>query len=330
MREELVEFLLCPRSGSSLRLEVDERDGAEVIRGRLVSGAGDVYPIEGGICRLLPDRIGASEEATAKAFGREWKTFDDHGDFMAGEELFMAFAAPLKPEDFRGKTVLEVGCGGGRWLSICERFGARAVVGLDFSRAVEQSRQRNLSKQNVHVVQGSLYANPLKPVFDIVLCIGVLHHLREPCEGMKALVKAVKPGGRVVLWTYSKEGNELYLKLARPLRRLTTRLPHSGLLAVALPLAVLVWGYVKVFRPLLCLLGLHGPMAAYFGLISRLTFRDLWSVVYDQLAPQLAVYPSREEILQWVDESGGGLLELGMRTGNSWRVHLSRPCHENE
>ncbi|RDI72997.1 Trm112 family protein [Halopelagius longus] len=48
--------ILCdPLDKSDLELEVDERDGDEILEGRLVGTVtGEVYPIEDGIPNLLP------------------------------------------------------------------------------------------------------------------------------------------------------------------------------------------------------------------------------------------------------------------------------------
>ncbi|WP_435067165.1 methytransferase partner Trm112 [Haloplanus sp. C73] len=55
MKESLMEILCDPLDKSDLELEVDERDGEEIIEGRLVgSTTGEVYPIEDGIPNLLP------------------------------------------------------------------------------------------------------------------------------------------------------------------------------------------------------------------------------------------------------------------------------------
>jgi uncharacterized protein YbaR (Trm112 family) len=55
MKESLMEILCDPLDKSDLELEVDERDGEEIIEGRLVgTETGEVYPIEDGIPNLLP------------------------------------------------------------------------------------------------------------------------------------------------------------------------------------------------------------------------------------------------------------------------------------
>ena len=61
---------------------------------------------------------------------------------------------------------------------------------------------------------------------DYVFVIGVLHHIPEPDPVVAASFKALKPGGKVAVWLYGREGNSMYLLLVRTLWLLTRRLPH--------------------------------------------------------------------------------------------------------
>ncbi|MFD1634265.1 methytransferase partner Trm112 [Haloplanus ruber] len=55
MKESLMEILCDPLDKSELELEVEERDGEEIIEGRLIGTVtGEEYPIEDGIPNLLP------------------------------------------------------------------------------------------------------------------------------------------------------------------------------------------------------------------------------------------------------------------------------------
>ena len=55
MKEDLMEILRCPVDKAELELEVDERDGDEIMEGQLVcTECGETYPIEEGIPNLLP------------------------------------------------------------------------------------------------------------------------------------------------------------------------------------------------------------------------------------------------------------------------------------
>ena len=55
MKESLLDILRDPLDKAELELEVDERDGNEIVEGRLIgTETGEVYPIEDGIPNLLP------------------------------------------------------------------------------------------------------------------------------------------------------------------------------------------------------------------------------------------------------------------------------------
>jgi len=50
-----MDILCCPLDKADLELEVDERDGDEVVEGTLrCTDCGETYPIEEGIPNLLP------------------------------------------------------------------------------------------------------------------------------------------------------------------------------------------------------------------------------------------------------------------------------------
>ena len=55
MKEDLLDIICCPLDKHDLELEVDSREDAEIITGRLVcTECDEVYPIEDGIPNLLP------------------------------------------------------------------------------------------------------------------------------------------------------------------------------------------------------------------------------------------------------------------------------------
>jgi uncharacterized protein len=55
VKESLLDIVCCPIDKADLELEVDERDGEEILSGTLVcTECGERYPIEDGIPNLLP------------------------------------------------------------------------------------------------------------------------------------------------------------------------------------------------------------------------------------------------------------------------------------
>lgn len=55
MKESLMDIICCPLDKHDLELEIDEKDGEEILEGSLrCTECGEVYPIEDGIPNLLP------------------------------------------------------------------------------------------------------------------------------------------------------------------------------------------------------------------------------------------------------------------------------------
>ena len=64
MKEDLMDILCCPLDKHELELEIEERDGEEILTGTLTcTECGEQYPIEDGIPNLLPPDM--REEAPA-------------------------------------------------------------------------------------------------------------------------------------------------------------------------------------------------------------------------------------------------------------------------
>lgn len=323
MRESLVDFICCPVARSPLELRQAVRDphGGDILEGVLCSPEGRIYRISDGIPQLTVAFRTDAEAATVKAFGREWARYDDFQGVMGSADLFTAFTG-LGEDQVRDRTVLEVGCGGGRWLKVLAALGAREVVGLDLSTAVVQAARRTATLRNVHVVRGSALEMPLTPRFDLVVSVGVVHHLADPVLGLQGIRKAAAADHLVVIWVYAREGNELYLSAVRPLRWLARYAPEPALVAGSRVLAAAVWLYVRTLNRAAVATGLRLPLRDYLDTVARLRFRDMESVVYDQLTPQIARYPTREEVLDWVHRAGGRVDRLHHRTGNSWQCHF--------
>ena len=152
--------------------------------------------------------------------------------------------------------MLDAGCGTGRHGYFAATYGAREVVGLDLSVAVDAARENLRKFENVEVVQGDLLRPPFRTAsegggFDLVYSIGVLHHLPDPYEGFKSLLRYVRPGGTIAVWVYGYENNGLVRNVVEPLRRVSTKVPPPLLRGMAWPLAVGFHAAAKgVYRPL--------------------------------------------------------------------------------
>ncbi len=80
-------------------------------------------------------QIEQDKAETAENFGWQWTHFTQEDEKYA--EQFLGWLQPVKPEFFAGKIVLEGGCGKGRHTTLAAHWGAKEVVGIDLSAAVE-------------------------------------------------------------------------------------------------------------------------------------------------------------------------------------------------
>ncbi|MBI5395381.1 MAG: class I SAM-dependent methyltransferase [Verrucomicrobia bacterium] len=209
----------------------------------------------------------------------QWSMFADDERF-----LFNDWIAPATLEDFRGKAVLECGCGGGQHTSYVAPLAAR-VVAVDLNTA-DIARERNAQFKNVEFVQADIAGMELGGQFDVVYCIGVIHHTDDPDRTFASIYKHCKPGGKVIIWTYSAEGNALVRFLVEPVRKLfLARLSRRTLAGISRVITALLYPVVHtIYRlPFLSFL----PYYKYFQNFRRLYFERNMLNVFDKLnAPQ--------------------------------------------
>jgi SAM-dependent methyltransferase len=209
----------------------------------------------------------------------QWTLFQDSERF-----LFEEWIAPVTIEDFRGKTVLEAGCGGGQHTSFMAPV-AESVTAVDLNTA-DIARERNREFQNVTFLAGDIASMDLGQQFDVVLCIGVIHHTDDPDRTFANLFSHLRAGGRMIVWTYSAEGNAIVRHLVEPVRKgLLRHLPRPALVWVARALTAAMYPAVNtIYRiPALGFL----PYYEYFGNFRRLAFSRNVLNVFDKLnAPQ--------------------------------------------
>jgi SAM-dependent methyltransferase len=168
--------------------------------GNLLSDSGEKYSIVKSIPRFVP------ADNYASAFGLQWKTFSktQHDKYdqssLSKDRLERCLGFPLR--ELKGKTLLEVGSGSGRFTELLVDAGA-LVHSVDLSVAVEANKENIGDKENFIIAQASVYELPFpKGSFDFVLCIGVIQHTPSPEKTIKALWEMVAPGGKIIIDHY--------------------------------------------------------------------------------------------------------------------------------
>ena len=107
----------------------------------------------------------------------------------------------------RGKTALDVGCGGGLLTEALAAKGAHAT-GIDLAdEALEVARLHGLEsgvKANYRAISAEALAAESPAAFDLVCCLEMLEHVPDPASVLRAIAALVKPGGTVVLSTINR------------------------------------------------------------------------------------------------------------------------------
>lgn len=322
MKQSLLSLLVCPACHNPLEARVDATDGAEIMEGALLCrGCSAEFPILRGIPRFLAQSLTADQKATADAFAYEWTHYSELTE--ADSREFLAWIAPLTPASFKDRVVLDGGCGKGRHIFLAAQFGARTVVGIDLSNAVEAAYQNTRDLPNVHVIQADICNLPFAAPFDLAYSIGVLHHLPVPKKGFLALTKHIKPGGRIAAWVYGREGNLWIVKLVDPIRKnVTSRLPRVVTRCLCIFPAVTLYLALKLlYRPARRMAWLKRalPYSDYLCSISDYSFAENFWNVFDQLVAPTAYYHTQEEVIDWFQSAGLAEVTISSHNSNSWR-----------
>jgi tRNA (mo5U34)-methyltransferase len=131
-------------------------------------------------------RIDAIEWYHEFDFGNGLKATTKH-DTEFHRQVWQFIDSQLGAIDFRGKTVLDIGCWDGYWSFYAERRGAKSVLASDDCTQNWSSGQGLLlAKELLH---SRIEVNQALPIyelsslgrrFDIILCLGVYYHLLDP------------------------------------------------------------------------------------------------------------------------------------------------------
>lgn len=300
-----------------------ESDANEIISGELkCAGCEKSFAVTRGIPRFADlENIESDKQATAEGFGWQWSHFTQEDKKYA--EQFLGWITPVTPEFFKDKVVLEGGCGKGRHTQLAASWGAKDVIGIDLSVAVETAYAATKHLPNAHVIQADIYQLPLARVFDYAFSVGVLHHLPDPKAGFKSLASKVKPGGSISAWIYGAENNGWITSFVNPVREnLTSRMDQGHLLHLSkIPAAMLYLATKIVYGPLN---RRNSPLARhlfyndYMKTLAEFGWREQHTIVFDHLVAPTAFYISREEFETWWRELNAEDVQINWHNKNSW------------
>lgn len=248
-------------------------------------------------------------------FGYEWESYSEV--LPESKHQLERWLGDTGLASFAGKRVLDVGCGMGRNPYWYVKAGATSVLAVDVDDGSLGAARKNLAAfPNAKVEKVSVYDLDPKVLgrFDRVTCVGVLHHLADSRAALNCMWSCVEPGGALVLWCYGKEGNRLILPVIQALRAIGSRAPIGVSHAMAKGIAAAAWPVIKVapFR------------TEYYRYIRSLSFRNVESIIFDQMLPRIANYYTEADMNALVRPLPGGTPFIQRVQGNSWHARITK------
>ncbi len=307
----LLGLLACPKCGSGL---TDRSDAPDQGWGALTcQSCGAAYAIVDGVPRLNEALETHTLTHVSKTFSFEWNAHH-HGEF----ETHTLFGR-TREEDWQmvlqgmgisaaaveGATVLDAGCGSGRFCQLFAEHGAALVVGLDMIDAVDAAAHSCRAFENVHIVQGNIFALPFKAgAFDIIWCNGVIHHTPDAAKAFRSLARHVRPRGVFYVWVYAARFNPF--RLVKSALRLTQlhRWPPRWVQLLATACAYTSVLLLALYRLIRSTPGLRPRSAWGRRTVRPRAVNDLKLTWFDTLSVQFDSRHTEAEVVEWFRAEG--------------------------
>ena len=116
------------------------------------------------------------------------------------------FGRLIEYEKWRGKRVLEIGCGSGAHTAQLARSGAETTA-VDLTNAAVELTSRRLGLFDLHagILQADAERLPFESnSFDMVWSWGVIHHTPRTAVAISEIHRVLKPGGEARLMVYHR------------------------------------------------------------------------------------------------------------------------------
>lgn len=341
----LIPLLVCPVCRGALTYRSDDPDGRQGLLHHLAGACGEVYPVIDLIPRLL---VGAHRAALVRAkaswfasdprrraLARDWATATGEGrrDLVVGfdhewshfprvgtdelRSVFERYFDLVPPLAFSERaTVLDAGCGAGRWAYEVATRGPR-VIAVDLGTSIELASANTSATGRVACVQADLHHLPLEPrVVDWAYTLGVLHHLGAPALALGQVARAVRRDGLVLVYVYyALDGRgpayRATFRAADAARRVISRLPRRVVLAIATLIAGVVYFPLARAAALLGRLGLGSlarglPLSFY----SSSSFTVMRNDSLDRFGTRVERRYTRDAMVELMSSAGLGRVEI--------------------
>jgi ubiquinone/menaquinone biosynthesis C-methylase UbiE len=158
-----------------------------------------------------PQMVPTSDDGGARTFFEGYAAdfdhiYDDTGkgpvarfiDTHLRREMRVRFEKTFEAlEPIAGRSLLDAGCGGGRYAIPAAKAGATHVLGLDFSEPMLALARQKAAAEGVagvcRFLNADLLTHPLpEKTFDYAIAIGFFDYQADPAAALRALARAAR------------------------------------------------------------------------------------------------------------------------------------------
>ena len=251
------------------------------------------------------------DKKTVEDFGEEWNKYNQSS--IPDEELkkswnqyFDVFPFEELSNDSEG---FDMGCGSGRWA----KFVANKVHLLNCidpsEKALNVAKQNLSNFSNISYFNASVSDNILKENSqDFGYCLGVLHHIPDTLEGIKACAKLLKKNAPFLLYLYYNFENrsfffKLIWRLSDFIRKIISSLSPKTKFFITSIIAYLIYYPLARFAFISEKLGIDVSNLPLYDYRNK-TFYSMKTDALDRFGTRLEKRFSKDEIKTMLQEAG--------------------------
>jgi len=148
--------------------------------------------------------IDSQEVLKFKQHSKKW--WDENGPLKTLHDINPARLQFIEKHlSLKGKSVLDVGCGGGILTEAIAKEGA-LCFGIDVEEEAINTAEKHAKEHSLNITYESIAIENFnkEDYFDIICCMELLEHVKDPQEIIRQCHRKLKPGGWLFLSTLNR------------------------------------------------------------------------------------------------------------------------------
>lgn len=253
-------------------------------------------------------KTGNIDQKTVNSFGNEWEKFNSFSEEEI-EKVGNDYFDIIHSKDILSKKikVLDVGCGSGRWSKYLSKY-VGFIEAIDPSLSVFTASKMLKNVGNVRITHASTDNIPfIDNSFDLVISLGVLHHIPDTHKALENCVSKVKKGGYLLIYLYYNLENrhpffKLILSVVTVLRKIISSFPKKIKELICDLIAIVIYWPLARFSALLKNFGCSCWNSIPLSYYNDKTMTILRNDALDRFGTPLEKRFSKEKIEQMLKE----------------------------